>query len=159
MIFEIIPEEKRVEALMVKKTDGMSILKIVALDPELKKIVFELLPQDIALTIQNSINTLGSEFEKHTLSLIKFMSRMKGVAPPQAINGFVDALVNNQGVKEKLDKLFNNQPSLSFFSSDKETIKECLTNLDIFWLKKIPENDHFTPNTKRNGVRRRNSND
>ena len=147
MILELLPERLTPEAIKEKDKYGQSILRFAYFNPEYLNIILKSLPKDISAVIEYCLKNLNeNDFEKPTFSMLDFMTSMKGLATPEAINHFVHAVINNQDVEPALNALLTSPSSNAFFKSDsREAIKECINKLDNQWLNRIPKVGHDAP--------------
>jgi hypothetical protein len=139
-ILKLLPDDHRLEALKDQDNLGVSILMKIQSqsNPDARRIIFETLPKETALVITTCMNHLGKDFEKPSLSLLRFIENMKHLAPPNRIDNFVQALMNDDDIKPPLYALLSSSPALTFFKShSKADIQNCINQLDDYWLSRI----------------------
>ncbi|NDH09086.1 MAG: hypothetical protein EBY16_05630 [Gammaproteobacteria bacterium] len=130
-------------AAVIEKIGDQSVMNFAAEDPQLLDVILSLLPKEIAFVLRERCQELNKNFEDVlacAFSIDKFMKTTKGLAEPELIQGFLDALII-QNCKEDIEAakkaLLDSAYESSHTFYKKKSIPSCIALLHPYLLARI----------------------
>ena len=141
MRLDNIPASDRLHELSQRSPNQKTYLELARYQPESFQIILDTLPPLITMALLE--RKLDLKHHAHEVifslqSLQQFISKIQPVTDEKKLHPFVEALIQNEKIEEKLELLLENASHQSFFKMpQRETILQSIHELDDYWSSRI----------------------